>query len=1003
MKIVFLCTFAIIACGLQAATYYVNDARPDDSGDGTSWSKAKKTIQTAVNLTINGDTVIVTNGVYKTGTTPTPGYLLNNRVVITNAITVRSVSGPDFTIIEGSGTNWFNTSSAVRCVYMKRGVLDGFTLRNGTTFNSGSGNSPEYERSGGGANMYNSIAGTIITNCFITGCHAYIGGGSHYGTLNNCTIFGNSSSDDGGGAYNGTLNNCNISSNSAAPVGWGGGSYNATLNNCTIFGNSAAAGGGLHSGTLSNCTVSGNSAITDGGGSRSGTLNNCTVSGNSATTGGGSHSATMNNCTIFGNSASLKASGSYSGTLKNCIVWGNMRSDGSTNNYELSTFYFSCSIPLPTNGVANIDADPLLVDSVSLKLRLGSPCIDSGDNIYTNLPTDIAGNPRVQNETVDMGAYEGGVTAVSQPLITPPSGTRFTNTATVFVSCATDGATTYYTLDGTEPTELSTLYTDPLQLDETFSTNGVINLRVRAFKTGMDSAQETATYTLYAATPVFEPPTGTVSTNSLIFSISCIYSNAEIRYTNNGTTPTASSALYTIPVQITQSATVKAKAFSGGLAESVTATATYTIIQTVATPTIAPTSGKVATNSLIFNLTCMTSGASIRYTTDGSEPTSTSTLYSSPRTLTQSAIVKAKAFYSGMVESATAEATYTVLQTVATPTMLPADGTAFSLLRKISMFCSTSGAEIHYTVDGSIPTRSSLLYTSPFNISETTMFKLKAFKDGFVDSQTVTATYYRLSPLSDAVDATNLLITTACSTGGTNVWFFQTVVTHDNIDSAQSGGINNYQQTWMETSVTGPGLLSFWWKTSCEDDPDVDNWDYLSLSIDAVEKKRIDGITDWAKVEYLIDPGTHIIRWTYVKDESLSVGNDCGWVDQLSFGTGPYMTSTTPIPVPYSWFDQFPILLSLTGGNYDIAAFSDSDNDGYTAWEEYVAGTVPTNGLSKFHALIENGDGYPLISWTPDLRPDRVYTVEGKTNLIDETWGPTNQATRFFRVRVDIP
>jgi uncharacterized repeat protein (TIGR02543 family) len=117
----------------------------------------------------------------------------------------------------------------------------------------------------------------------------------------------------------------------------------------------------------------------------------------------------------------------------------------------------------------------------------------------------------------------------------------------------------------------------------------------------------------------------------------------------------------------------------------------------------------------------------------------------------------------------------------------------------------------------------------------------------------------------------------------------------------------------------------------------------------------------------------------------------------------PTMTSTTPVPVPYSWLDQYPILLGLAGGDYEAAASADVDGDGHMAWQEFVAGTVPTNRESVFLSLISVSNGTPWVTWTPDLGTARVYTVYGRTNLTEESWGETNTGSRFFRVNVWMP
>ena len=358
-----------IACGANAATYYVDASRPDNAGAGTSWETAKKTIQAAVDVTSDGDTVIVTNGVYNTGTTVTPGYTLKNRVVITKAITVRSVNGPDATVIEGSGTNYFGTSSAVRCAYMNNGVLSGFTLRGGATdrYREPVG-SNLYNLYGGGVHMYGAASGTLVTNCIIRQCKADDGGGASSGPLSNCSLIENSASSSGGGAYSCALNACTLSDNWAGRDGGG----------CT--------GHYYYTTTINNCILRNNFAQEYGG---------------------GSYGCTLNNCTLTGNSAGNTGGGCRSGTLNNCVVWGNWVSGGIAN-YADSTFNYSCSLPLPA-GTGNIAVDPLFVDAKSgdLRLRPESPCLDLGDNAYVLHPTDLAGAPRIQNGTVDMGAYEG--------------------------------------------------------------------------------------------------------------------------------------------------------------------------------------------------------------------------------------------------------------------------------------------------------------------------------------------------------------------------------------------------------------------------------------------------------------------------------------------------------------------------------------------------------------------------------------------------------------------
>lgn len=79
-------------------------------------------------------------------------------------------------------------------------------------------------------------------------------------------------------------------------------------------------------------------------------------------------------------------------------------------------------------------------------------------------------------------------------------------------------------------------------------------------------------------------------------------------------------------------------------------------------------------------------------------------------------------------------------QTVATPTFSPAGGT-YTSTQNVALSCTTTGATIRYTTNGSEPTSSSTAYSSPINVSSTTTIKAKGFRDGWTPSATASATY----------------------------------------------------------------------------------------------------------------------------------------------------------------------------------------------------------------------------------------------------------------------
>ena len=81
--------------------------------------------------------------------------------------------------------------------------------------------------------------------------------------------------------------------------------------------------------------------------------------------------------------------------------------------------------------------------------------------------------------------------------------------------------------------------------------------------------------------------------------------------------------------------------------------------------------------------------------------------------------------------------------------------------------------------------------------------------------------------------------------------------------------------------------------------------------------------------------------------------------------------------------------------------------NGYTFADSYVAGLNPTNETSKFTVNLSMKDGKPFVEWSPNLNTNgmiRNYIIWGKTNLTDEVWhSPTNDASRFFKVTVQLP
>jgi glucosylceramidase len=162
--------------------------------------------------------------------------------------------------------------------------------------------------------------------------------------------------------------------------------------------------------------------------------------------------------------------------------------------------------------------------------------------------------------------------------------------------------------------------------------------------------------------------------------------------------------------------------------------------QTAATPSFSPAGGTF-TSAQTVTISDSTSGATIYYTLDGSTPTTSSSQYSTPLTISSTTTVSAIAAASGDTNSAVGTATYTIsLPTLPAPQFSPAGGT-FTSTQSVTISESTAGATIYYTLDGSTPTTSSTKYTTPLSISSTTTVNAIAAESGYTNSSVGTQTY----------------------------------------------------------------------------------------------------------------------------------------------------------------------------------------------------------------------------------------------------------------------
>lgn len=269
--------------------------------------------------------------------------------------------------------------------------------------------------------------------------------------------------------------------------------------------------------------------------------------------------------------------------------------------------------------------------------------------------------------------------------------------------------------------------------------------------------------TQVVATPVITPPGGTM-TSATNVTITCDTSGSIIRYTTDGSSPSASSPAYTAPFTVTTTTTIKAKAFKSGLTDSAIATATFNFNGAVTlTDGVAKTGLSGATNSATFYVINIPAGETKleiktyggtgdvdMYVKRGSLPSLTSYDYrpyvsGNAETVTVSNPTAGSwyimIFGYSAYSSVSLMADYSRLTAkVATPVFSPVAGT-YNGAVNVVISCVTSGASIRYTLDKTNPTSSSPLYTAPVNITATSQIRARAFFPSYTDSDVKTGDY----------------------------------------------------------------------------------------------------------------------------------------------------------------------------------------------------------------------------------------------------------------------
>ncbi len=480
------------------------------------------------------------------------------------------------------------------------------------------------------------------------------------------------------------------------------------------------------------------------------------------------------------------------------------------------------------------------------------------------------------------------------------------------------------------------------------------------------------------ATPVISPNGGTF-TSSVSVTLSTSTSGAAIRYTLDGSTPTATSALYSSPIQLTTSATLKAKGFASGLTESDTATAVFTInppppgggttvktaIETSAASSGWTTSGTerytwsagrwleysfdfgsggdwtlgvTAKNENtpsapglppgysflldvhvdgVFRGTLAVPGSTTSYQTGTMVVSMASGVHTVRFTWTNDAYASGQYDANIRIQSVSFTAPQTPPpSTVATPVMSPNGGT-FTNSVTVTLSTSTAGATIRYTTNGSDPTASSTAYVNPIVINTTTTLKARAFLSGMADSAIASA-LFTIQPPGSSVTAPGAN-TSNKSSGGWNVI-----------------GTEIYawgNPSWIEYMVDfgAGGNCAFSVTATNNTNPSApglpSGYSYnLTVQVDGVTKGTL--FVQGSTVTYLtgslsttVGSGVHTVRFTWTNDAWSSGVYDANIrVKEVTFSPANAVINTALLP------RIMPAGDSITRGNSDPNLFGYRDH-----------------------------------------------------------------------------
>ena len=174
---------------------------------------------------------------------------------------------------------------------------------------------------------------------------------------------------------------------------------------------------------------------------------------------------------------------------------------------------------------------------------------------------------------------------------------------------------------------------------------------------------------------------------------------------------------------------------------------------------------------------------------------------------------------------------------------------------------------------------------------------------------------------------------------GDRHWFITDDEAHNGTFSARSGAIADNETSYLiaYADVLADSEISFWFKTSTEFHKDI-----FAFFIDGKKKDWWSGENDWTYVSFQFEAGRHVFQWIYDKNLSGQSGNDCVWIDDITFPRACIITDVEEVVTKGNAIYPNP-----TKGNINIQLAEESNINIYNAFGQIVRSMSQVSGSQQ--------------------------------------------------------